>query len=177
MAKNLISGDTTTINENGNDIAVELNQEYKDTVDSVGSADSLETTDKTSLVSAINEIYDDLYFKDGDTITFSGDTPLWTGHVTSGLRNIRFTIPVGKSLDNINSITINTMVLNIRTTSGNYTPAGSTNFLSGYTITPYLHKEINAISILIVSSTNFPNATNNTPCAVSPMNMSITFNA
>lgn len=58
MAKNLISGDTTTIIESGNDIAVDLNEDYKDTVDSVGSVGSLETTDKTSLVNAINEVYD-----------------------------------------------------------------------------------------------------------------------
>lgn len=58
MAKNLISGDTTTINENGNDISVDLNEDYKDTVDSVGYANNLETTDKTSLVNAINETYE-----------------------------------------------------------------------------------------------------------------------
>lgn len=52
MAKNLISGDTTTINENGNDIAVELNQEYVDFID---KDESLQTTAQT-LTSAINEL-------------------------------------------------------------------------------------------------------------------------
>ena len=56
MAKNLIAGTTTTIVENGNDISVDLNTDYKDTVDSVGYAPNLETTVKTDLVSAINEV-------------------------------------------------------------------------------------------------------------------------
>ena len=75
MAKNLIAGDTTTIIESGNDISVDLNTEYKDTVDSVGSVGSLETTDKTSIVNAINELvpvvlYDNSSFT-GGTITLS----------------------------------------------------------------------------------------------------------
>lgn len=75
MAKNLIAGDTTTIIENGNDIAVDLNEDYKDTVDSVGNANNLETTDKTSLVNAINELvpvvlYDNSSYT-GGSITIS----------------------------------------------------------------------------------------------------------
>lgn len=72
MAKNLIGGNTTTIVENGNDIAVDLNEDYKDTVDSVGSVGSLETTDKTSIVNAINELVPYVLF-DGTASTSSVD--------------------------------------------------------------------------------------------------------
>lgn len=57
MAKNLIAGDTTTIVENGNDISVELNQDYTDFID---INESLQTTANT-LPSAINELKNEVY--------------------------------------------------------------------------------------------------------------------
>lgn len=69
MAKNLIAGDTTTIIESGNDISVDLNTYYKDTVDTVGYAPNLQTTVKTDLVSAINELVPVVLY---DNPTFNG---------------------------------------------------------------------------------------------------------
>lgn len=134
MAKNLISGDTTTINENGNDISVELNQDYKDMVDSVGSVDSLETTDKNDLVSAINEIYDDLYYKPGESYTVPVYTPS-VGFLTGGNKTLNFAIQVPKSLKNISSISINgSLVIDIRIPAGGYI-AQNVNFnTSSYTV-------------------------------------------
>ena len=58
MAKNLISGTTTTINESGNDIAVDLNQDYKDFID---INESLETTAQT-IPKAINEVKNNINY-------------------------------------------------------------------------------------------------------------------
>ncbi|MBQ1793705.1 MAG: hypothetical protein II006_03525 [Peptostreptococcaceae bacterium] len=154
MAKNLIAGDTTTIIESGNDISVDLNTEYKDTVDSVGVADYLETTNKSDLVSAINEIYDDLYYKPGESYTVPVYTPS-VGFLTGGNKTLNFAIQVPKSLKNISSISINgSLIIDIRIPAGGYI-AQNVNFnSSSYTVSAV---KINnyLLRLTITASSNF----------------------
>ena len=173
MAKNLISGDTTTIVENGNDIAVDLNEDYKDTVDSVGSVGSLETTDKTSLVNAINELYDSMYYKSGDTIT---GTFQIAGYVTSGTKDLYFMIYLPKSMANISSITVSGGSFNVRTTNGAYLNGGAFNYnASGITTTAFNNTD-NAVSILVRSTNTYTNVSNNTPVAGAVSGLTLEFN-
>ena len=85
MAKNLISGDTTTIVENGNDIAVDLNTNYKNIVDSVGSVGGLDTTHKDTLVDAINEVNErDIYYTTEKVIgKWIDDKPIYRKVITA----------------------------------------------------------------------------------------------
>lgn len=88
MAKNLIAGDTTTIIENGNDISVDLNTDYKDKVDSVGNVDNLETTDNTDLVSAINEIYEQVEDTGWQNLTLVSGASQGTNGAVPAIRRI-----------------------------------------------------------------------------------------
>lgn len=63
MAKNLIGGNTTTINESGNDISVELNSTYTNFID---IDETLKTTAQT-LPEAINELTPVILYNDEDS--------------------------------------------------------------------------------------------------------------
>ncbi len=175
MAKNLISGKTTTINENGDDIAVELNSTYKDIVDSVGYASDLETIDKASLVNAINELYDSMYYKPGDIIT---GTFQIAGYVTSGTKDLYFMIYLPKSVANISSITVSGGSFNVRSTNGAYVNGGAFNYnASGLTTTASNANSVDkAITILVRSTNTYTNVSNNTPVAGAVSGLTLEFN-
>lgn len=120
MAKNLIAGDTTTIIENGNDISVDLNTDYKDKVDSVGNVDNLETTDKTDLVSAINENanrLNDLVYVE-EVILASGITVPANANYSSASQNTTITpktgyVPILVTWQNTYNYTVTLWYLNL----------------------------------------------------------------
>jgi len=136
MAKNLISGDTTTINENGNDIAVELNQEYVDFID---KDESLQTTAQT-LPSAINENkgrLDDLMYVEEVVLASNISIPSMSNY-GSGSINTTITpktgyVPILVTWQNNFNYTVNLWYLNltsntnIRWRAGNPTSAAANN--------------------------------------------------
>ena len=174
MAKNLIAGDTTTIVENGNDISVDLNTEYKETVDSVGNANNLETINKSDLVSAINELYDGMYYKPGDSIT---GTFQIAGYITSGTKDFYFMIYLPKSIANISSITVRGGNFNVRTTNGAYLNGGAFNYnASGISTTASIVNNVDrAITVLVRSTNAYTNVSNNTPVAGAVSGLTLEF--
>ena len=120
--------------------------------------------DEESLeVDGIN-ILDALFFKAGDTLTFD-DVPV-SGLVTSSGKIINLLVPVGKSLANINSISVTTCKGGVRTSAGGYVNSGSDsqNWLSESGVTVTATKSNNHTINLRFTSTNaFTNVTNNTP--------------
>lgn len=106
----------------------------------------------------------------------SGDT--WetggcqcVGHVTSSGKNLWFTIPAPCRLTDVSSVAIKSLYLNIRIVGGGYVGEGyngsGVNYVgkSGYTITPYIRKNTNTISIKMEQNTAYA-VTNNTPVTV-----------
>ena len=164
MAKNLIAGTTTTIVESGNDISVDLNTNYKDYCDSVGYVASLNTTDKTSVVNAINELYSDMYFQPGDSLTATYQVG---GYVTTGTKEFWCTIYVPKSLKYINTITVSSGTFMIRIASGGYldnNTSGISYNASGFSLTLAKITDT-AITLKFAKSSAFSGTTNNTPAA------------
>ena len=120
-------------------------------------------------------IYDDIYYKDGDTFTF--DTLVVNGLITGGATNVQMSIPLPKRLTNISDATITNFTCRLRGIQGYLNSQSSAvNYAttSGYTITPTLRD--NVITVSLVKSSAFTNATNNTPVAIYFDNIAITFN-
>lgn len=141
----------------------------------VGDITSLETTDKTSIVNAINELNDSLFYKDGDTLTGTFQV---AGYVTSGTKDLFCMIYVPKSMAKISSITISSGTFTIRTTAGNYLngASGGINYnASGITTTVSKNTD-NAVAILMRSTNAYTSVSNNTPVSGAISGLTLTFN-
>ena len=116
MAKNLIAGTTTTIVENGNDISVDLNTDYKDFID---ESETLDTTAQT-LPKAINENkgrLDDLFYTEDVTLASNINIPSMSNYGTGSI-NTPITPkpgykPIAAMLFNAYNYTVNVWYLNI----------------------------------------------------------------
>ena len=123
-------------------------------------------------------------FRPGDTYQIS--VPNEGGGGIGGLLSnsnteIRFVLLLHRGLSKINSITVNTMKLNVRHADGGYVGASSNSavsggydFLANYTITATKAGD-NAVNICIKKSSSF-GYTNNAPLAIEPNNIKLTFN-
>ena len=98
-----------------NEIKSVVNGNYNE----VGDITNLPTTNKTSVINAINEIYNDNYYKPGDTYVISNYAST-AGYITSSNKNLNFPLTLPKSLKNINTITITTMSIDARVPAGAY---------------------------------------------------------
>ncbi len=142
----------------------------------VGALTDLTTSDKSDIVSAINElnsliattyanIQDELYYKNNDEFT-----TLYTitsdGFISGGSTTIWITIPLPKRMDNITDVDILSMNIVARGTSGYVDNASSYFSVTGsnYTITKAING--NELSLTIAKNTSFTNVTNNTPVSV-----------
>lgn len=127
-----------------------------------GDLTNLTTTSKTNLVSATNELYDDIFYKTGDVYTTT-NTIYIPAQITGGTATINFCIPMPKRCDNLSSATINTLSVVGRGTSGYLNNSSSyINMIGGsYTITTAF--EQNMLLVQITKSSAFTNITNNTP--------------
>lgn len=116
----------------------------------------------------------ELYYKSGDTLTYSAEYELG-GYITSSTTVCQFCLVSPKRLDNINTMTVNTISAYIRTTSGGYINNTSpiTQDTSGIT---FEAKKIssNVFRISIISSSAFTNVSNNTPIGAGLTNINIT---
>lgn len=105
-----------------------------------------------------------LFYQPGDTFECDYDTIL-NGYVTSGTKNVRLAFPVPKRLDNINSITIESLNAEARCNKGYLnSKSGNVEYVgkSGYTIE--VHKSNNnVVNILIIKNSAWTNVDNNTP--------------
>lgn len=158
----------------------------------IGSMSALATTDKSSLVSAINEVnttasatetltqaitdlQNHLFYKAGDTLT---ETFTVTGYITSAASEFYTQIELPKALDNITNVTCSGGSFVIRTTSGGYLDNNSTGIAynaSGFTLTVY-KQDNHSVSIVLKKSSSFANVVNNTPVAGAISGLRLTFN-
>jgi hypothetical protein len=129
----------------------------------IGDLSHLETTDVTNLVAAINEIYEDNYFKPGDTYVISNYASA-PGYITSSNKNLNFPLTLPKSLKNINTITITTMSIDARVPAGAYAVNNFNVNSSGVTI-GIEKRDDRTIDISLKRTTNWY-GTNNIPISV-----------
>lgn len=130
-------------------------------------------TDMNEIKSAINgnntQIDGAMFYKPGDTIGLGNNNVpglyVATGYISGGTQSVFVTLVTPKRLDNITSITINSINVEARGTSGYLnSQAGYVEYVgkSGYTITAWI-SSLNTITIRIAKSSAFTNVNNNTP--------------
>ena len=115
-------------------------------------------------------VEDELYYRAGDTIAI--DT-LYNalGHLTGSSKDVHFTIPLHKSLNNINTINIDSFDLTIRHSDGGYLLQRATS-IEG-TITVYKGNG-NHVRVSLNFDTAF-SFTNNAPVSVVINEMQLSF--
>lgn len=109
---------------------------------------------------AISE--DDIFYKAGDTEDF--DTFCANGNITTGAKEMRFSVFTPKRLDKINGVTITLMKGGIRVPAGGYIDTDGTNLLTKYSCGASKNGK-NLINVYLSSSSAISGATNNTPIA------------
>lgn len=136
-----------------------LNQLQTNIENEIGDLSNLDTDVKTSVVNAINS----LYFKAGDEFELDTFMPC-PGFLTSGNKELVFSIVVPKSMKNVNSISISgDLYIDIRKPAGGYI-AGNVNFnTSTYTIN-IIKITDNVLRLSIISPTNFDSVNNQPLC-------------
>ena len=154
-----------------NEIKSVVNGNYSE----VGDITNLTTTDKSSVVNAINEIYNDNYYKPGDTYVINNYAST-AGYITSSNKNLNFSIELPKSLKNISTITITTMVIEVRVPAGAYAVNNFSIFDSSVTSRSATKRDDRCIDISLKRTTNWY-GTNNIPISVAIFQgAKITFN-
>lgn len=146
-----------------NTLTEELDTKLTTTSSDIGTLTNLETTTKSDIVSAINELYeivDSGYYKAGDSITASFQI---AGYVTTSRTQMMCTIYLPKSLKNITSITVAGGTFSIRTTNGAYLNGGDFAYNASGITTEAFKNTDNAVTIRITKSSAFSNVNNNTP--------------
>ena len=118
---------------------------------------------------------DELYYKDGDTFTVS-NTLCLNGCITNSSKQIIVSLPLPKSLANIDSVTVNTYKPVLRGNKGYLNSNSGAQDLSSIA-TAYIVAN-NMINISVNTSTAFTNVDNNTPVNVmcTTGNIELTFN-
>lgn len=117
-----------------------------------------------------------LTYESNDTSTFTN--LLGSGYITSSSKSIIIGITVGKSLENISSISVNDCVGALRTASGGYVNGTSydTNWLNQTGVTVTASKCDNYhINLSFASSSAYTNITNNTPVSMLASSLVLTF--
>lgn len=121
-----------------------------------------------------------LYYSNGDTVAVSDI--YCAGNTTSSNTKLYFSIPVAKSLEDINSITLTEMKLNVRHGNGGYTLSndyvtGGYDVLSDSSITvTYDIKTGSNMVTFILTKTSAYNGVNNTPETVQVHSIKFTCN-
>lgn len=120
---------------------------------------------------------DEFYYSSGD-YTFS--TLCAVGFVSGGTQEIVFSFPVGKSMANINSISIVSGAITIRGTSGYVENSGTSPYFSltntnSYTYSVNSPDEGNIRFSITKKSGTYSNVTNNTPVVVYLRNVKLRF--
>lgn len=125
-------------------------------------------------------IYKALYYQAGDTVEVSDI--YCVGNTTSNNTKLYFSIPLAKSLEDINSISLTEMKLNVRHGNGGYTLSsdyvtGGYNVLgdSSITVTNDIKTGANMVTF-VLSKTSAYNGVNNTPETVQVHSVKFTCN-
>lgn len=119
-------------------------------------------------------IYNALFYKPGDTITFT-TAPL-SGFVTTNTAVARLLVPVGKSLKHITTISCTELTGGIRSASGALLDNNNDNYdwTTDNSITISCTKaEEHAILLKITKTSAFSNTNNNAPCSMNAVAMTL----
>ena len=135
-------------------------------------------TKKVTADVLLSQIYDELYYKSGDTIRF--DQVVVSGFVTGSTKTLVFTLTLPKSIENITSVSLNSNAhLLGRVPTGGYLDNNSSQIdynTGDYTTTITLKKESNTLYINTTKTTVFENISNNMPVSIVLYDTIITFN-
>lgn len=140
---------------------------------SIPNNNKVSDTDMNEIKSVINgnntKINDEMFYKPGDTIQLGNNNVpglyVATGYISGGTQSVYVTLVTPKRLDNITSITTNSINVEARGISGYLnSQSGYVEYVgkSGYTINAWVSSP-NTISIGINKSSAFTNVNNNTP--------------
>lgn len=149
------------------------NKSYINQNANVPNVNKVTDDDLNEIKSAINNnnntLNDSLFYKVGDVIEIGNaeGSGLYVanGYISVGTQSIYVTLVTPKRLDNITSITIDSINVEARGTSGYLnSQSGFVEYVgkSGYTITAWKSSN-NTITIRLKKSSAFTNVTNNTP--------------
>lgn len=130
----------------------------------VGEATWTEYKDRVDFKKITIKNKNEFFYEPGETFECDYDTIL-NGYVTSGTKNVRLAFPVPKRLDNINSITIESLNAEARCGKGYLnSQSGNVEYVgkSGYTIGAHKSNN-NVVNILIIKDSAWTNVDNNTP--------------
>lgn len=118
-------------------------------------------------------------YANGDTFVNSNYMSS-TGYISSGQKELTFTIIVPKLLTNITSVTVNKLECLLRGVGGYVNGSSNIDYVgqSGYTINTYIAAP-NAVTISVIKSTTYSSSTNNTPVNVAFVvnGLQLTFNS
>ena len=139
----------------------EIKSVVNDNADLQGDLSNLATTEKSSIVGALNELRNEIYFKSGDSLTLT-DIPT-AGYLTSGKLLVVFSIPLSKSMANVTP-SITSIKAQVRN-NDNYILGNSTtqSAPSGYNATKRGDNFIQ-VSLTLASATS--GAVNNSACGI-----------
>lgn len=166
--------DKVTMNENPDIPAInkcqaadmnEIKTVVNENDNNAGVLSALNTTDKSSLVNAINELYDSNFYEAGDTYV-AQNTINYTGYITASTAQVLFMLPLPKKLKNITGVEYNTFNVVMRGVSGYLNNASSyfSVLSSPYTIITGIGED--SLTIQITKSSAYTNVANNTPVNV-----------
>lgn len=130
----------------------------------IGEATWTEYKDRVDFKKITIKNKNEFFYEPGETFECDYDTIL-NGYVTSGTKNVRLAFPVPKRLDNINSITIESLNAEARCGKGYLNnQSGNVEYVgkSGYTIGAHKSNN-NVVNILIIKDSAWTNVDNNTP--------------
>lgn len=136
--------------------------------------------DNESLEVLGKNIYKALYYQPGDTVTVSDI--YCSGNTTSSNTKLYFSIPLAKSLDDVKSITLEEMKLNVRHGNGGYTLSndyvtGGYDVLSdsSITVTNDIKTGTNMVTFILTKTSAY-NGVNNTPETIQVHSIKFTCN-
>lgn len=149
------------------EVGLDVNGEVN--ADNIGDISNLETTDKTSLVDAINELKNSLYYKSGDSLTFTDMVE--AGFLTTGKTQVIYSITMPKSMANV-SVGVTDFVAQIRNNNNYILGTGSAKAApSSLSVTKVSDYHLR-ITVNLASATT--NAVNNDACGIA-FNCTINF--
>ena len=114
----------------------------------------------------LSELAENMFYSSGDTLTHNSYVP-YAGMITTSSKWVVFSVPLPKSMANISSVTVTSLVGSMRGVSGYLDgTTDETNLLSmGYTVSTTISDD-RMLRILLSKTSAFTNATNNTPVTV-----------
>lgn len=149
------------------------NKSYINQNANIPNTNKVNDTDMNEIKSVINsnniELNSSLFYESGDEIEIGGSAIpglyVLPGYVSGGTQVLLTTFITPKRLDNISSVTIDSLLVEARSNSGYLNSQGGyIEYVAktGYTISAWVSSP-NSISISLTKSTAYTNVTNNTP--------------